>query len=43
MAEWLNEKAYLEIGMCVYQYSDKEIDQVIAVFRKVWSALDELQ
>lgn len=42
VAEKMNESAFFYIGMCVYQYADREVDLVLEVFKKVWSALDEL-
>ena len=38
VAEHLNDEAYMGFGMCVYELSDAEIDQIIVAFRKVWNA-----
>lgn len=42
VAEELNDSTYLGLGMCVYDLSDKDVDLLVAAFRKVWSALEAL-
>lgn len=37
VAENLNDSAYLGIGMCLYDYSDQDIDLIITAFKKVWN------
>ena len=42
VAEELNNKI-MGIGMCLYEYSNEEIDSIIFAFKKVWSNLDSLR
>ena len=43
VAEDLNERRYLGLGLCAFQYTETEVDLVIQAFRKVWDHLDELE
>jgi perosamine synthetase len=42
VAEELNDISFLGIGMCVYQFSDDDIDLIIQAFKKVWASIDTL-
>lgn len=42
IAEDLNDKSYIAIGMCVYDLTIADIDLIVNAFKKVWSNLDEL-
>ena len=43
VAEELSEKRYMGIGMCSYEYSNKEIDSIIFAFKKVWDNIEILK
>ena len=43
VAEELNDKRYMGIGMCSYEYSNKEIDSIIFAFKKVWDNIEILK
>lgn len=43
VAEYLHENAFIGIGMCVYDFSDTDIDLIAGVFNKVWNLLEELR
>ena len=43
VAEELSEKRYMGIGMCSYEYSNKEIDSIIFAFKKVWDNIELLK
>ncbi len=43
VAEELHDATFLGIGFCVYEFSDKDIDLIVAAFEKVWANLDELR
>ena len=40
VAEDLHQRSFLGLNLCAHPYTDPEIDQVVAAFRKVWSHLD---
>jgi dTDP-4-amino-4,6-dideoxygalactose transaminase len=42
VAEDLNENKFLVIGLCSYEFTDKEIELVIDAFKKVWDNLNQL-
>ncbi len=43
VAEGMNEKRYMNIAVCLFEYNDVKIAQTIAGFRKVWDNLDQLR
>jgi len=43
VAEDLHDRTFLKIGMCAYQYTDRDIQMIVEAFRKVWKNLDQLQ
>lgn len=43
VAEELNDSTYLGFGLCVYEWSNQDIDLIVAAFKKVWSQLDALK
>ncbi len=42
VAEDLNENRYFGIGICTYDFSDRDIEDIIKAFQKVWMNLTEL-
>ena len=40
VAEALHQRTFLGLNLCAHPYTDPEIDQVVAAFRKVWAHLD---
>lgn len=40
VAEDLHQRTFLGLNLCAHPYTDSEIDQVVAAFRKVWAHLD---
>ena len=42
VAETLQDNRHLGIGMCIYAYTDKDVDLIIEAFHKVWANLDIL-
>ena len=42
VVEKLNDKMYLGLGLCVYEYDDHAIDLIVHAFHKVWSNLNLL-
>jgi perosamine synthetase len=42
-AEKLNDKTFLGIAMCMYDFNDKDVNLIISAFHKVWDNLDLLQ
>ncbi len=42
VAEELNDKSYIGINLCLYEYTNKEIDAIINSFKKVWLNLKKL-
>lgn len=43
VAEELNDATYMNIGMCVFDLTDDDVDLIIQGFRKVWSSLESLK
>lgn len=43
VAEELNDSTYLGFGLCVYDWSNQDIDLIVAAFKKVWAQLDALK
>jgi perosamine synthetase len=43
VAEKLQDASFLQIGLCVYTFSDREVDQMIGAFLKVWDHLSDLR
>ena len=39
VAEGLNESGYLSVGMCAYDFADRDVDLIVEAFKKVWSSL----
>ncbi len=39
VAETLQDKTFMLIGLCVYDYTDEDIDLIIKAFEKVWDNL----
>ena len=42
-SEELNDNRYMGIGICAYEYSNKEIDSIIFAFKKVWANIELLK
>lgn len=42
VAEQLQDEKFVGLAMCSFDFSKKDVDLVIAAFRKVWNHLDEL-
>lgn len=42
VAEELQEKSYLGFAMCLNDLSDKDVDMIVAAFRKVWGSRELL-
>ena len=42
VAEELNDKTFFGIEMCLYEYNDKNIEELINAFQKVFENLDEV-
>lgn len=42
VAEMLQDESFLLIGLCEYTFTDREIDQMIGAFLKVWDRLSDL-
>jgi perosamine synthetase len=43
VAEGFQDDNYLSLGICMYEMSDSEVDQIVDAFLKVWKNLDKLQ
>lgn len=43
VAEELQEKSYLGFAMCLNDLDDRDVDLIVAAFRKVWTSMDELR
>jgi len=43
VAETLQDRRFLGIGMCINTYTDQDVDLIIEAFRKVWHHLDQLR
>tara|TARA_B100000686_G_scaffold353517_1_gene459458 strand:- start:1668 stop:2954 length:1287 start_codon:yes stop_codon:yes gene_type:complete len=42
IAENLNDKTFLKIPICDYEFNDSEVQKVIQAFKKVWDQLEKL-
>ena len=42
VAETLQDSRHLGIGMCIYAYTDEDVDLIVEAFHKVWAHLDIL-
>lgn len=42
VAEELNDSTYLGLGMCVYEFTEADMDLIVATFQKVWNNLELL-
>ena len=40
VAEDLHQRTFIGLNLCAHPYTDSEIDQVVAAFRKVWAHLE---
>ena len=43
IAENLHEKTFIYLPMCMFEFSDVDIENIIKAFHKVWRNLDELR
>jgi len=43
VAENLNDKTFLKIPICDYEFNDNEVQKVIKAFNKVWDQLEKLK
>lgn len=43
VAERMHDETFLGFGLCMFEFSDSEIDLVVEAFRKVWANLDRLR
>lgn len=43
VAEMMQDELFLQIGLCAYAFTDREVDQVINAFLKVWDNLSDLK
>jgi hypothetical protein len=43
VAEELHAKSYLGFSMCLHDLFDRDVDLIVAAFRKVWANLDVLR
>lgn len=43
IAEKLHDETFINIEVCVYDYTDQDIEMMIRAFHKVWSQLDVLR
>ncbi|MBI3096113.1 MAG: DegT/DnrJ/EryC1/StrS family aminotransferase [Rhodocyclales bacterium] len=43
VAEELQDRRYIGMSMCLYDYTEQDIDLIVSAFRKVWSNLDRLK
>lgn len=43
VAEDLQDKRYIGMSMCLYDYSEQDIDLIIGAFQKVWSSFNRLR
>ena len=43
VAEELNDYSFMGFEMCLHELTDYEVEKMIAVFRKVWSSIDQLK
>lgn len=42
-AEKLHDETFLSVALCMFEYGDAEVEQLVAAFRKVWMNLDSLR
>jgi perosamine synthetase len=42
VAERLNDSEFLGLAMCLNEYTDSDVDLIVAAFRKVWGQLEAL-
>lgn len=42
-AERLEDKTFIQIGLCNYEWTDQEVDLIVKAFKKVWQNLDKLK
>lgn len=43
VAESLHDNNLIGMGLCEHRFDDKEVDQILAAFHKVWNNLDQLR
>ena len=43
VAEHLHDESFIGIEMCLYDYSDEDVDAIIRAFEKVWRNMDQLR
>ena len=43
VAEDLNDRTFLKIPLCDYEFSDEDVEKLIYAFKKVWNSLDSLK
>ncbi|TRZ93412.1 MAG: DegT/DnrJ/EryC1/StrS family aminotransferase, partial [Rhodocyclaceae bacterium] len=43
VAEDLQDRRFIVMGMCLFDYTAQDIDLLVSAFRKVWSSLDRLK
>jgi dTDP-4-amino-4,6-dideoxygalactose transaminase len=43
VAEELHQTSFVGLNLCMFEYTDEEVDLVIAAFRKVWAQLASLR
>lgn len=43
VAEGLQDRRFIAMSMCLFDYTPRDIDLIIGAFRKVWSQLDRLK
>ena len=42
-AERLEDKTFIQIGLCNYEWTNNEVDLLVNAFKKVWNNLDKLK
>ncbi|MCG3769270.1 MAG: GDP-perosamine synthase [Nitrosomonadaceae bacterium] len=43
VAEGLNDRRYIGMSMCLYDYTEQDIDLIVSAFHKVWGSLGRLK
>ena len=43
VAEDLNDERFLSIGLCVFDLDDRDVDLIVAAFKKVWEQMEVLR
>ncbi|MAC46823.1 MAG: pyridoxal-5'-phosphate-dependent protein [Oceanospirillum sp.] len=43
VAETLHDHSFIYIPMCLYDFTDQDIELIVGAFNKVWAALDQLR